>query len=98
MFDITATGKTAGVDWEHDKSRATVEIELEDLALSFKIQQGQPVTLKLTLSRHDIHYLWGNLDKDLIRERFRVQREGGESPMLPADAVERALQLVKNDA
>lgn len=80
-----------GVEWADDGSGAEILLDIRELRFDLGDGERKRRRLRVSLSRHSINWLWGNLDREIVLELFRVQRDGGTSPRL--QEVARALGL-----
>jgi hypothetical protein len=91
LFELIATAEPTDVKWDREKSRSNLGIRISEVRVIFDKEPGQEPRFRIDTSRNGVNFWWGNLDKDIILELFRVQREGGISPRL--QEIARAMGL-----
>jgi hypothetical protein len=97
MFTITASAEPLSITWDDDGSGADLELDFTAVGFVFTGKSGDhdAIPARVHISRETVHWLWGNLDKEIIRELARVQTEGGQSARLAEIA--RALGVDESD-
>ena len=68
--------------WSEDGQSATVTFPAERFEMRWHGNPDQPVVVQHELSRADILWLWGNIDRELIREVIMAERRGTPSDRL----------------
>ena len=91
MFEIDMRAEPVAVEWQDDGSGACLLIDIDQLRIEIGDGERKRRRLRLALTRNAINWLWGNLDREIVLELFRVQRDGGISPRL--QEIARALGL-----
>lgn len=84
MFKAKATARRRpSIDWAPSGDSATLKFKVEELQFAVGGDPpGGEVEVSLELSRHVIFWLWGNIDRQLVKEVFDAQERGVSSLML----------------
>ena len=92
MFSILTrtVSKPPSLDWEDDGQAAIVTFDAGAFNMDWHGNPNFGVKIAHTLTRQQMLWLWGNIDRQLVQEVMRAEFEGIRSPLL--DEVAKAFR------
>lgn len=83
------------IDWSEDGSEFQWEFDLDEIDVKVTTNSGKPAKLILTGKRALAYFLWGHIDRELVKELQRFEQTGEPSDRL--DEVRRSLGIPDED-